>query len=121
MLRKKVAPLLAALGIVAAGAIPASTATALTWHQFHSGTLPTSYAAGGPVTTIWGQGMTDCTGGSWTRRLQTRNGGFVVHGHSFSGLYCPGFDYFGHDHPGSYTVCWNGSGTTEAANCWTRI
>lgn len=120
MRHKKVRSTLAAIGVVVASMIPAAAVSALSWVQFYNGILPTSWAAGGPVATIWGHDMDSCTSGSWTKRLETRNGGFVVHNHTISSNTCPWATSFGHGHPSSYTVCWNGSGTSEYAICETR-
>lgn len=106
-----------ALAGAACAVAPYSAAHAVAWYNYYTtaNPLPYSWSAGGPVTTVYGYGMTGCLAGggytgAWNKNTNVRSGGAVIHGHQYAGTMCPSYiNFSGHSHTGSYASCWTSS------------
>jgi hypothetical protein len=83
-------------------------------YGFQRPPLPTTYLAGGPVTTVSGYAMTGCFAGggwtgAWTKYVANYNGPAVVHNHVYQGSSCPNYISYAHAHPSSYGACYTPS------------
>lgn len=103
------------LGMTAGVAHAAYTST----YYSTASPLPSAWAAGSPISSYSGFGMSGCSTGTWNRYNSLRSGSHVLHtANSSTG--CP-FLLLGHTDDAVYASCYAQSGGTYYANCQVRI